>query len=277
MNDLSAFLSLYRWGILAGVAMSVVLSTLGIHLASRDRAVQTVCVSQGAMLGVLVALGILGTNDAEGLEGIVPVLAASLGAAGAYYGTLLGARYRSSENTYFAAMFGFLLALGVLVTAFFPRLESHATHVYFGDLATLSDEDAKFCLCLSLAIAAWLWLNRRRNLRQSFELSVFGGSFSSTWTFDLISLVAIGFSVQYLGFLFTISMLFLPTVIAARSRRVGGQFHFWLVLTMAVGGSALGFVLSLANTRLATVPTIVVGTFLLGSVAILLTRARRPC
>ena len=54
---MQALLSIYAWTIAASTILGSALALLGVQLAARDRAMQTMCIGQGAMLGVLVGIG----------------------------------------------------------------------------------------------------------------------------------------------------------------------------------------------------------------------------
>jgi len=263
LNDL---LELYRWTIPAGILFAGLLSLLGTQLAARDRAMQTVCVSQGAMLGVLLALGLSQTltHDDPSSHTFPTLLSFLLALISFGFTNFLVDHSSGSKNAIFAAVFALLLSLGYLISAVFPALESHMAQVYFGDLATLSEFDSKLTLALAafgLASFAFLW---KPITDQSFELAIFGRNASrhrlnvKVSLFNFFTLATLCFSVQFLGFLFTISCLFLPTTILTFSGQKTLASHLSSSLLVAMMGALTGFIASLQNTRLPTVPSIVI-------------------
>jgi len=265
--------SLYKWTIVAGALAAPALALLGVQLATRDRAMQTLCVGQGAMVGVLAGIGFLHSFEGTPLGAIGPLGCAVLLSAITIIATdRLVAGRMASRNTLFAFVFAFLLGAGSLVSAAFPALESHMAQVYFGDLATLTIFDSQVTSLVSLLCLTVLAVLAKSVSNQSFELAIFGNLVSSagdrrgTWAFKIITLVMLSLSVQFLGFLFTIAMLFLPTSLMSFVSSKGLKAHFILCALVSIASALIGFVLSLNYTRLPTVPAIVMVMFLLSVV-----------
>jgi ABC-type Mn2+/Zn2+ transport system permease subunit len=230
------------------------LALLGTQVAARDRAMQTLCMGQGAMLGVLLGLGLA-------IHPLLPLFTALVSAILTFVvSEFLVARRMASSNTHFSSLFAVLLAGGYLISALFPALENHMAQKYFGDLATLSTEESYWVLILGLALLFLMSLFHRRFTCESFEKSITGKvhqgrvPFSS---FDLITLVTLCFCVQTVGYLFTIACLFIPTAVASRQLTAGLRRHLWFCAITAFTASGAGFYLSLESTRLPTVPTII--------------------
>lgn len=251
MNQL---LAIYGWTIAASMILAAGLALLGMQLAARDRAMQTLCMGQGAMLGVLLGLGLA-------VHPLLPLASALVSAALTFAASeFLVARRMASSNTHFASLFAVLLAGGYLISALFPALENHMAQKYFGDLATLSTEESYWVLVLGLLLCVLMSLFQRRFTCESFEKSIIGSERSgraSFSTFDLITLVTLCFCVQTVGYLFTIACLFIPTAVASRQLAAGLQRHLWFCAVTAFVASGAGFFLSLESTRLPTVPTII--------------------
>jgi len=268
-----SLLQLYSWTILAGCLAAPALALLGAQLATRDRAMQTVCVGQGAMVGVLCGIGLLHIYEGTWLGTIGPFFTAMI-VSGATFSVTdrLVAKQMASKNTTFAFIFALLLATGSLVASLFPALETHMAQIYFGDLATLTVRDSQVTGLLSALSLVCLIVFRKAITNQSFESAVFGDAilFGSTPRAHLamkaLTLVMLCFCVQFVGFLFTISMLFLPTAVLNFMRTKGLKLHLTLSALIALIGTAVGFTLSLKYTRLPTVPAIVAVMFVLGSV-----------
>jgi zinc/manganese transport system permease protein/iron/zinc/copper transport system permease protein len=180
---------------------------------------------------------------------------------------VLVARRTASKNTTFAFVFALLLAVGYLVASLFPALESHMAQVYFGDLATLTTFDSQISIGVSAVCLTVLlvWLKPISN--QSFEWAIFGELVTRKVSsldqigFKLVTLVMLCLSVQFVGFLFTIAMLFLPTALMTYLESKGLARHNVLTALLAATSTLIGFSLSLFFTRLPTVPAIVVVLF----------------
>lgn len=262
---------LYKWTIPAGAVFAGALALLGCQLAARDRAMQTVCVSQGAMLGVLFALGFMPSLVHDDPDShFAPFLSAAAVSALTFIATdFLARRKGVSKNTLFASIFAILLAMGYLIGALLPALETHMSQIYFGDLATLTEFDAKITLGFGIVALVGLFAAHKAITNQSFELAIFGSSFSPgsqlRWRlfFNVIALAVLCLSVQFLGFLFTIALLFLPTTVLSYGRAKGLTQHLVLAMTCAMAAAAGGFILSLQFTRLPTVPTVTLTLFVL--------------
>ena len=262
---MTELLRLYEWAIVGGVLGAMCLGLLGAWIAARDRAMQTLCLGQGATLGVLVGLGLVPFLGAEGeVSPFIPFASAVAFSAATYWisETIIRGR-AASKNTFFSFLFATLLALAYLVSALFPALESHMAQVFFGDLATLSNHDAVKTLLLAIvgmAVAIYRW---KAFSNQAFESAIFGVGRQEKIRkgrnlFRTVSFIAICFSVQYLGFLFTMACLFVPTSVVSFFGGLGLRRHLLLSSGLATVATFVGFVLSLQFTRLPTVPTIVV-------------------
>lgn len=259
---MQALFSIYAVTILAASVLGAALAGLGTQLAARDRAMQTLCISQGAMLGVLLGLGIFDFMADLALvsSGAPFVLGLVLAAATSYVSERLAASGGSSNNTHFAALFAVLLACGYLISALFPMLESHMSQKYFGDLATLSRSESYATLAVGLVLLPLAIAFRRQITRDSFAIAILGAPQKSTkWgnLFAVGSLIVLCFCIQTVGFLFTIACLFIPTSVLSFGGKSGMTRH--IVSCAMVGGlaTALGFILSLVFSHLPTVPTII--------------------
>lgn len=252
---------LYRWTIPAGACFALLLSILGIHLSARGKSLQSFCVTQGAMVGVLLGTGLH----------IWPTLTALSVATLSFYGSdWLSKKATADKSTVFGAFFIGLLTLSYFISILFPALEMHMASVFFGDVATLSITISKRLLPLGLVLLALLLYYRRPLLNQSFEIALFGEEASKQmshkkWTpfFLSVSLIILSLSVQWLGFLFTISFLYLPTVILGFTQRQGLKRHLILSGVVSVFSVVIGFGLSLLLPHLPTVPSIVMILILL--------------
>lgn len=267
-------LQLYALTIVAGIVLAPALAALGCQLAARDRSVQTLCVAQGATLGVLLGIGLLHYSAVEEVTvHYSTLLSGFLVASLCFFAAdrLVKGRL-SSRNSYFTALFVSLLAASSLIAAVFPALESHLAQVFFGDLATLTDRDSAITLAvaiISCSVLLWQWNHMTDD---SFTLMILGVPCSERY-FNLLSLLLLCFSVQFVGFLFTAAALFLPTTLLSFRRDVRLRQHLIFCMVGAGTSVLLGFSLSLVYTHLPTVPTIV---FVMGLVCGALGLGRPP-
>ena len=259
---MQALLSIYAWTIAASTILGSALALLGVQLAARDRAMQTMCIGQGAMLGVLIGIGFfLDLEATPSLSAAGPFALAFAASALTYIvSERIVSHHGASTNTHFSALFSALLAGGYLISALFPALENHMAQKYFGDLATISRSESIATFIMgSLILAALCWFHRSIT-RDSFAVAILGSKASATPTgvlFSLGTLLSICFCVQIVGFLFTVACLFLPTSILSFRRNSGLKSHLTSCALTAGLASLGGFTASLWFTRLPTVPTIV--------------------
>lgn len=262
-------LQLYQLTITAGVVTAAALAWLGAHLAAQARSAQTLCVGQGASLGVLIGMVLVCQfqSDEALASSPWPWLAGSLLAAAVYaFGNRLNRR-ASARNVNFIALFAVLWSLSPLLSGLFPKVDDHLTQVYFGDLVTLSERNSELALAISSVTLLALWRLSPRLNALSFDAALTGsesylarrnGTAPALRAFEGFVLVLLCFSIQFLGLLFTLGCLFVPTVILARGRTPGVTRHFRGVILVASLGCLVGFFLSLTSSRLSTVPTVLV-------------------
>lgn len=269
---------LYLTTIICGALGAAALAILGCHLATRDKSMQTLCITQGAMLGVLAGMGFFGAAETHTAIHVGPnVLGVAVSTAVFMITEILMLRNPAAPNTLFISIFGILLATSYTVSALFPSLESHLAQVYFGDLATLCAVDAFTTATYALVCLALLLIFYRPFTKQSFHSALFGQklavAFEPKWFvfFTVIVITMLSMSIQFLGFLFTISCLFLPTMIMSRMPVRGLYWHYALSAGLAAGGSVVGFMLSLHMKNFPTVPAIVLTMTVIGLVLVVVT------
>jgi ABC-type Mn2+/Zn2+ transport system permease subunit len=256
-----ALLEIYWISLMASIFLGAGLALIGAQLAARDRAMQTLCIGQASVLGVLLGIGLSQFfHGSDFFENVGPFVIAVIFAALTFMSSeSLVSKKSSSGNTHFATIFVVLLSCGYLVSALFPALENHLSQKYFGDLATMSEAAALFAACIG---AALLLINFRFYGQISADsfLSAISGVPPSRGrlAFEIVVLGALCFSVQVVGFSFTIACLFIPTSILSFGQNVGLRRHLIFCASTAALGCALGFLVSLWATSLPTVPTIVV-------------------
>lgn len=226
---------------------------------------QTLCLGQGASLGVITGLGLVHYFDwSDSAHIYFPLFAGVMFAVSTYLYTekklSLGL---SSKSTFFVYAFAVLMAGGYLVGSLFPGLETHLSQIYFGDLATMTLKDVELCLFLCVPCLAYLARYWRVISNRSFEMAMFGENFGQSTEkfhsilFQFVTILLLSFSVQIAGILFTLTCLFLPTGMLALFPKKGLTRHLKLSFLLASTSAVVGFLISLNWSRFPTVPTIV--------------------
>lgn len=266
-------MALYAWAFPASFVFAGALALVGGHLAARNREMQTLCVSQGAVFGVLLVIGLIHlTGGHEDETQLLPTLGAFTSAAATFLSTNLVVRAQPQrKGAIYVSTFALLVAVGYLTTALFPALESHMSQAYFGDLATMTARDSIAALLIALLALAFLTVFWKSITNHSFEIAYFGSASGPRTRrlggilFDGVTLFLIAYGIQTLGFLFTISCLFVPTTLLSLSKKAGLKSHLWLSFLIAAFAAPVGLVLSLKYSRIPTVPMIVLLLFALGA------------
>jgi ABC-type Mn2+/Zn2+ transport system permease subunit len=273
----TALLSIYGITIMAATLLAMGLAVLGAHIATRDKAMQTMCIGQGAMLGVITGIGLSHAlfHDSH-VIGWLPLLIAGICSGLTFLLSERFLRHRhAAKNTVLVAMFTMLLSAGYLATTMFPGLENHLTQRYFGDLATMSQTQSTIALIVAALLLIILAISARPMLRDTFNGAILGRLAGlspkrrSSLLFNLLVVGMTAASVQVAGFLFTTMALFLPTTCISFSRRAGASRHLRLCMAVAGVGTSAGFTFALYASRLPTVPTIAVAVAVAGIAAAL--------
>ena len=266
MSDL---LLMYWPAIASATLTGAALACLGAFLLTRQVAVQTLAVGQGASLGLLIGLVVVsfGVVHDDHLEHTIwPLFLGVAGGALTSFCSTWAARRAASKAGVFVAIFALLWALGQLLTGFFPAVASHASSLYFGDIVTLGQSEALLFIALSTLALSYFGLQWRALSDRAFLLALQdeappprGGG---EWMFFLVSIALLCLSIELLGLLFTLASLFLPSMVLSRGGAPGVGKHL-AFSTLGGGLAALaGFVVSLAEPRLLTSPSIGVFLFL---------------
>lgn len=273
---MNAFLQIYMWPGLASLTMGLVLNLLGIQLASRDKSVQSLVMSQGAMFGVLLGIAFVHPFGEGHFHDLFPFVSSILGTAFFFFiADRVSEKFGSNRTPALLVIYPFLISAGYLLSALVPQVELHVTQKFFGDLATLSDLQSQIALVGSSLGVVLFVIFASRFTRMSFEMSVFGFAPKGSLAlfFLLLEFFIISYSVLCFGFLYTVACLYTGTTVMFFANRKGGlRRHFILSSLLTVVGCALGFLCSLYNTRVPTVPAIVFATVLLGMMLSLLGR-----
>lgn len=261
---MSEMLALYQWTLLGGALAGAALSLIGAQLATRNQSVQALVVAQAATLGVTIALIFRAPASAphSHLQDFLPLIAGT-GISALFYAVCEAVVKRrwASPTTHFIGLFGLLMALTYLIVALVPTLESHVVAAYFGDLTVASDHESAIIAIVSSVILALTLSDWRRLSYWSFQSMIFGQFLPSrrdrlaNLAFLVGGMLMIAASVHVLGLLFTLSCLFLPVLVVTK-RQVALRGLATRLVVGAFTGVALGFVFSLWQGTLPTVPTI---------------------
>jgi len=276
-------LLLYWPTILAAIATGTTLSVVGALLVTRQAAVQTLAVSQSAGLGVSLGLLISEVFFPEGHieHTTLPLFFGLAVSAGGFALTEYAARHSHTQTVIYLSAFAFFWGLSQLLIGFFPVVESHAAALYFGDLVTLTEGEILFFLSLASGISIYLFCFWKALSARAFLSAILDEPLRLRSRMDLgfygVSLALVCLSVQLLGLLFTLCALFLPTAVYSFSRQVGVGQHLRKVAVSAGFSSGAGFLLSLAEPRLLTTPTIAVLLAILPILHVMLERALSRC
>lgn len=268
-------LSLYAWTIAAGSLAAICLALIGSQLAGRGQSVQCLVVSQGSSLGVTCGMALATLiSSAHAPEAAWLPLGCSLAFGAAFH--LICERWVpaavSSRDTFYIGLFAGLLSITYSVTSLVPSLESHMVATFFGDLAVISEEAARFMAFFAGVALVLLMVIWKAVSEQSFDKAIFGTTLKSRREkhidalFVSLSVAMLCLAIQYMGLLFVISSLFLPSVFVGLFSRGLRPFTGFLVVTAAVG-SVAGFVFSLWQEKWPTVPAIVLAYCVVGMIS----------
>jgi zinc/manganese transport system permease protein len=270
-------LTLYGFTIFVGSLFCGCLAAMGSLVVSKSTAVQTLTAAQGATFGVVLGLALNLLLGSEAHERIYPTLLGISGCLGAYLISGFLSRSHSSPEAFFLTNFALLWSLSQLTIGLFPALEVHTQSLFFGDIVTLSSGFSWIILAYSVFLVMALCFRWRQWCDGAFAFAVLKREgYSQQWIASFVTLVAIALSIQFLGLLFSLSALFLPTVMLGRTPFSIRMHLFFCGLTGALA-AGLGFYLSLWQPRLLTTPTIGLLLFLLPLAAVLALRIISFC
>ncbi len=276
------FLILYKWSWAAAVFGGAALALVGSHMAARNQAVQTLVISQGASLGVVIALAFTHAHgqDSESAIAFWPSLIGLTMAGAAYLFCEWAIPQRwPSRNTYFVGIFALTLATTYLIISLVPSLETHMAASFFGDISVASDGEARLIALIGLLSGSFVFYKWNAIVKWSFEQVIFRSFHASRrdrsiqYGFLAATLITITACVQFLGLLFTLSCLFLPAMVLSRTQQNLRGLATKLVVSSALGVT-LGLGLSLWQGRLPTSPTLTLSLLLTSLALGLLVRSR---
>lgn len=267
--SLDEVVGIYLPNIVAVLLSSVVLSIMGSHLASRSESLQAFLASQSASLGITLGLAVV-IFLGKGIEvsSSIPIVSAfSCAVIFFVIGQKLISLHRTKSSEILISLFLFSLAMNFLLTAAFPRLESHFSSSFMGDIATASSVSSWWLAKLSILIGTFVLSSFKRIVFQSFWKFSSGVDFNPK--LNLVFYIFCAFFIvectRIFGFLYTSSSLVVVPLAASLVAR--GLFSFWIqAVVISILSSGLGFFLSLYSSNFSTSASIVVFQFVLSSV-----------
>lgn len=256
-------ISLFFLTICSGLISSLNLSLIGSQLASRGQSVQSMVLAVGMSLGIILTMGLSHNLDEQHSFHLLPIL------GGVFFGIslllltqLISKKIQGNKSSYFISIYAILLALTHLVTNIIPGLETHMAQNYFGDIAVMSDEENYINLVISgisLIILLKFW---NKISFVSFQTAIFGGSFWQIHSkkinliFWFLSILVLIMSIHFLGFLFSLALLFIPSALLSKKEKSLRFFTIQLLLLASIS-EITGFILSLYFGNLPTTPVII--------------------
>ena len=269
----------YGWAVAGATLLGCALAWMGAHVVTRGESLQTLCVSQGAELGILssIIIVLFAGGSVVGMPPWVGFLGAILGACLCGVAARAAEVVRLSSRTSVLFSFWLILLSGTQVlVALHPLLESHYSGAFLGDLTTLADSQARVVVALAVVLLIWIRVFGRSLAMGSFDCAVLHlGAPKSLLSQGGVFLVSSAIATWSMGFLFTCACLFLPTSLMSILVSSSARFHV-LVCSVVAGVSVpLGFLLSVAHGRIPTVPTIALVLVVVTGLVAVLERWRR--
>ena len=237
----------YKMAFLSSSVSSMALPVIGHHLTLRSKILELFFLTQ------LVAIcSLLSHLFWEGFELLWTLIAVCF----YFLGTYTFSKLKLDEgrrHVTIMALYLILLSLQYLLIGFFPQLDSHMTKGLFGNIVTISNFEAKAVLVTFFIFFAFYIFNRKKLHRESLDSAFLAGSKEKRLS-SLFILVPVILSLYYLGLIYTLSFLLIPSLIPTKifpkiSFRMGGLAFLSLI------ASVFGLVLSISYDNLSTTPT----------------------
>ena len=237
----------YKMAFLSSSVSSMALPVIGHHLTLRSKILELFFLTH------LVAIcSLLSHLFWEGFELLWTLIAVCF----YFLGTYTFSKLKLDEgrrHVTIMALYLILLSLQYLLIGFFPQLDSHMTKGLFGNIVTISNFEAKAVLVTFFIFFAFYIFNRKKLHRESLDSAFLAGSKEKRLS-SLFILVPVILSLYYLGLIYTLSFLLIPSLIPTKifpkiSFRMGGLAFLSLL------ASVFGLVLSISYDNLSTTPT----------------------
>lgn len=236
-------LEIYLFAFILCPIVSSVLTILGTHLTSRSEGLQLMALSQAALVGNIFGHFIV--QDSELTSFICSIV---LFVLMKYFFSVFKV---SKEHSYIVAYLCFV-SLSYFLTMLFPSLDSHFAVGFFGDIVSISEFKAIVYSVVFLLILIISCFFYNSFLRETFDRAVMKTNKVNYYQ-ETVFMLAVLSSLFGLGFLFTLSFMIFPVVIAGQSF---SNFKVSLIVLSVVSAisSVTGLGLSIAFSRVATVP-----------------------
>jgi ABC-type Mn2+/Zn2+ transport system permease subunit len=249
--------SLYTPNLVIASIVAMLLAFLGVHLITRAEGARVLALTQQANFGFLMSVIFLGYNISFGQH----VLALLLSLLVLSLFSFFEQRYCSKNDIWHFNIFLSFMAINYGATTFFPGLEGHMSRSFFGDIVTIHGE--RYLLMASVALLSSFYLfNHRSFMMQSFFFSLGRYQVKLFSIEKFLILITLVTSIFTLGFLFTLTFVFLPTTILRNSSR-SLKHHYLLIFSVSFLSAALGLAVSLVFDRVASVPAMTICCLLL--------------
>ncbi len=176
-------LSFYFINIIVGAMLAIVLGLYGSQIVARGQSFDVIVLGQSMQVGVLLGVLIIDIfhigHDDHGLH--IEIITGSFFACFIYWGYLRLSKFKKYMRVPLLAVFYItLLALGYLVVAASPLIESHMVKAFLGDIVTASPKELWWILFFSIFSLIFYLKNSKTIILQSFDLSTFGHLTSNT-------------------------------------------------------------------------------------------------
>jgi ABC-type Mn2+/Zn2+ transport system permease subunit len=237
---------------LAGAAIAGLLALVGVYVVARDQLFLGAAISQASTLGIATLLWLAGTGVGAVLPWLESDLAASACAVAASVTTALASvrpRRAGGESAEARTAWIFLVAASVpvLLLAHSPHGLEEVHRLMFSTLLGADDGDvlrfAALALATALAVARWHAPLRLFAMDPEMAAAVgvpvgVVGRVIALWLG-----IAIGFSIQASGLIYTFGCLVLPALAAKNLSRELAPV-LWLAPLLAVATAAVAFVIA---------------------------------
>jgi zinc transport system permease protein len=243
------------------------LSVVGKHVRARGTILEVFFLTQLALLGGLLSLLAFGAHEGHELSALVSIVLSYIG------GKAVVHKVRATlvdMNMFMIGGYLVLISFQYLLVGMFPQLDSHMSSGFLGNLVTASTTENYFLIACCASLLVLYTLFSRQINRRTIEQSIFmENSSKDSWVFGffLFSLPIIA-SLYCLGFLYTMSYLLLPTLLAGRS--FSSEKSAVLVCSVVAAiSSIVGLYLSITFERLSTTSTQILVLLLLLTLTVL--------
>lgn len=231
-------LQFYWYPLIVSTMLAALLSLWGSQLVTRGQSLSALAISQSSVIGMLLG-----------------------GPTGAYVAGALTWKLRSAKEGTLLAYFVGTVCLTQLLTKMFPNLDLVATRAFFGGVVTMSGWRLWAAAAVAIHGLAFFLVKWKSLVRESFLIAIGENPLGR----EIFSFILILTSLQSVGLWFTCGFLFLPTILLKTGSK-SIRSHLIGCATIAVTGSILGFLMSLASDRFATVPSQVSITAAIGTI-----------